>query len=113
MSGRKNQKTSGKKSESSGWSKAEDELKKIPRDRNEGEGNKSAALIFDRSESEFAKSGDVEGKAKEAESALEGPERDELERAEKIAKSHSRGEDPSLFRKAAGTKTVMGSKKPE
>jgi hypothetical protein len=109
MPGTKDQKSPPKKSEPSGWSKAEDELKKSPGDKNEGEGNKTAAMAYDRSQTAFAKSGNVAGKAKEAESALEGPERGELEKAEKAGKSRSHGEDPALFRKASGAKD--GTKK--
>ena len=109
MHGTKDQKAPPKKSEPSGWSKAEEELKKNPGEKNEGEGNKTAAMAYDRSQTEFAKSGAVAGKAKEAESALEGAERGELEKAEKTGKSHSHGEDPFLFRKAVGAKD--GSKK--
>ncbi len=104
MPGTKDQKVPPKKSQPSGWAKAEDELKKAPRDKNEGEGGRTAAMAYDRSQTAFARSGNVAGKAKEAESALEGPERGELEKAEKAGKSHSHGEDPSLFRKATGSK---------
>jgi hypothetical protein len=103
MSGTKNQKAA-KKPESSGWSKAEDELKQAPRDKNEGEGNKSAANVFDRNQSDFARHGDVAGQANAAKSAREGAEREELEEAEEIGKSHSHGEDPALFRKGHGPK---------
>jgi hypothetical protein len=103
MSGTKRQKAA-KKPESVGWSKAEDELKRAPRDKNEGEGNKSAAKIFDRNQSEFARHGDVAGQANAAKSAREGTEREELDEAEETGKSHSHGEDPALFRKGPGVK---------
>ncbi len=103
MSGMKNKK-SAKKPESFGWSKAEDELKQAPRDKNEGEGNKSAAKVFDRNQSDYARHGDVTGQANAAKSALEGAEREELEEAEETGKSHSHGEDPALFRKSPGAK---------
>jgi hypothetical protein len=111
MSGMKNQKSARKKPESAGWSKAEDELKQAPRDKNEGEGNKSAAKVFDRSQSEFARHGDVAGQANAAKSALEGSEREGMEKAEEIGKSHSHGEDPALFRKGPGAKETGGAKK--
>lgn len=82
-----------------GWSKAEDELKKTPRGQNEGEGSRSAAAAYDRSQTEFAHKGDVGGKANAAKKAMEGPEREELQNAERTGKSHSHGEDPSLYRK--------------
>ncbi len=111
MSGMKNQKTAPRKPESAGWSKAEDELRQAPRDKNEGEGNKSAAKAFDRNQSDFARHGDVAGQANAAKSALEGTEREELEGAEKTGKSHSHGEDPSLFRKGPGVKETDSPKK--
>jgi hypothetical protein len=99
--------TSAKKQANSrketGWSKAEDELKKTPRGQNEGEGNRSAAAAYDRSQTEFARKGDVGGKANAAKKAMEGSEREELQDAERTGKSHSHGEDPSLYRKGPGT----------
>jgi hypothetical protein len=114
MPGTKDQMAPLKKSEPSGWSKAENELKKAPQpQKNEGEGNKTAAMAYDRNQSDFAKTGDVEGAAKAAKSALQGSERGELEKAEEAGKSHSHGEDPSLFRRATGARGVSGSKKRE
>jgi len=65
--------------------------------RNEGEGNKTAAREYNESQRRFVGSGKVEEKAREAEKALASDQR-ELERAEAIGKRHSHGEDPALKR---------------
>ncbi|MFM9844315.1 MAG: hypothetical protein ACKVOI_15250 [Dongiaceae bacterium] len=67
--------------------------------RNEGEGNRTAARVYNRATKEFARSGQVEKQAKRAKQALDGPQRAELERAEQAGKSKSRGEDPAVLRK--------------
>jgi len=67
--------------------------------RNEGEGNRTAARVYNRATNESARSGKVEEQAKRAEQAIEGPQRAELERAEQAGKSKSRGEDPAVLRK--------------
>jgi hypothetical protein len=64
--------------------------------KNEGEGNKTAARKYNQDQQRFVKSGQVEPKAKEAEQAIEGEERAELERAEAEGKRHSHGEEPAL-----------------
>lgn len=64
--------------------------------RNEGEGNKTAARRYNKAQKEFAEKGQVDQKAREAEKALEGDEGRELERAEAEGKRHSHGEDPAL-----------------
>jgi len=63
--------------------------------RNEGEGNKTAAREYNESQRRFVESGKVEEKAREAEKALDS-DKQELERAEAIGKRHSHGEDPAL-----------------
>lgn len=61
--------------------------------KNEGEGNRTAARAYDRDQQRFAESGKVEEAAREAERALKNPEeRREMEKAEEEGKSHSRGE---------------------
>lgn len=50
--------------------------------RNEGEGNKTAARHYNKAASEFAQSGKVEEKAREARAAVEGEEAARLQRAE-------------------------------
>jgi len=67
--------------------------------RNEGEGNRTAARVYNRATKEFARSGKVEEQAKRAEQAIEGPQRTELERAEQAGRNKSRGEDPAVLRK--------------
>ena len=67
--------------------------------RNEGEGNRTAARVYNRATKEFARSGKVEEQANRARQAIEGPQRAELERAEEAGKSKSRGEDPAVLRK--------------
>ena len=64
--------------------------------RNEGEGNKTAAKEYNRDTTAFAKSGQVEGKAREAKQAVEGAEGDKLRKAEREGQSHSHGEDRML-----------------
>ncbi len=59
--------------------------------KNEGEGNHTAARVYDEQATRFAKSGKVEEKAKEARKAVDGPEGKDLRRAEEIGKSHSKG----------------------
>ena len=65
---------------------------------NEGEGNRTAAREFNRAQQAFAQSGPVEKKAREAEAALAGGERKSLKKAERAARSRSRGEDPEVKR---------------
>jgi hypothetical protein len=61
--------------------------------KNEGEGNRTAARAFDREQQRFAQSGKVEEAAREAERAMKDPEeRRKMEKAEQEGKSHSRGE---------------------
>jgi hypothetical protein len=64
--------------------------------RNEGEGNKTAAREYNRETTAFTKSGQVEGKAREAKEAIEGSDADKLRKAEREGKSHSHGEDRLL-----------------
>jgi hypothetical protein len=67
--------------------------------RNEGEGNRTAARVYNRATKEFARSGKVEKQADLAKQALDGPQHAELERAEQAGKSKSRGEDPAVLQK--------------
>lgn len=61
--------------------------------RNEGEGNKTAAREYNRSQEEFVKSGKVDQKAREAAKAVDSGEGAELDRAAQKGRSHSSGED--------------------
>jgi hypothetical protein len=60
------------------------------RERNEGEGNKTAARRYDRAVEATVRSGTVEKKAREAVRALEGPEGGELRSAEALAKQRGK-----------------------
>ena len=64
--------------------------------KNEGEGNKTAARAYNKETAAFAKSGKVEGKAREAARAIGGAEGDSLRKAEAKGKAHSHGEDRLL-----------------
>ena len=64
--------------------------------RNEGEGNKTAAREYNKETTAFTKSGQVEGKAREAKQAMEGKEGDALRKAAREGQSHSHGEDRLL-----------------
>jgi hypothetical protein len=66
--------------------------------RNEGEGNRTAARHYNKAQQRFVKSGKIEEKAREAEAALDGKEGAELERAEAEGKRHIAEEDPEIKR---------------
>jgi hypothetical protein len=51
--------------------------------RNEGEGNKTAARHYNEATTEFAKSGKVEEKAQEARKAVDGQDGEKLRKAER------------------------------
>ena len=68
------------------------------RERNEGEGNKTAARRYDRAVEATVRSGTVDKKARAAARALDGPEGGELRRAEALAKQ--RGKTASDGRQA-------------
>jgi hypothetical protein len=67
--------------------------------RNEGEGNRTAARQYNEAQHRFVESGKASEKAREAEHALDTPEKKVMERAEAVGKSHKRGEDPEITRK--------------
>ena len=58
--------------------------------RNEGEGNKSAAREFNKEQSDFARSGKVKPAAERAKRAVEGEEAEELRRAEEAGRKPAR-----------------------
>jgi hypothetical protein len=64
--------------------------------RNEGEGNKTAARHYNEKTEQFADSGKVDQKAREAARAVERDKDGELKRAEDKGKSQAKGEDPKL-----------------
>jgi uncharacterized protein (TIGR02284 family) len=72
--------------------------------RNEGEGNKTAAKEYNDATRKFVDSGKVDQKAEEAARARQGAERKDLERAEQAGKSHAKEEDPALRRQREGAK---------
>ena len=70
--------------------------KKDNTQRNEGEGNRTAAREYNRAQHDFARSGKVEENAKAARKAIEGVEVDELRDAELVGKRHAAEEDPEV-----------------
>lgn len=66
--------------------------------RNEGEGNRTAARRYNAAQQRFVRSGKVEESARAAERAIEGKERKDLERAEAEGKRHVAEEDPRVKR---------------
>ena len=69
--------------------------------KNEGEGNQTAAKHYNDAQQRFAKSGKVEPAAADAVKAVDGPEGDALRDAEEAGRQHAHGEDPQL-KKPAG-----------
>jgi hypothetical protein len=69
---------------------------KDQRQKNEGEGNRTAAREYNEAQRRFVKSGKVEEKAKEAERAIAGKEGDALRDAELVGKRHTHEEDPEI-----------------
>jgi hypothetical protein len=67
--------------------------------KNEGEGNRTAARRYDRAVEETVKSGTVPAKARAAARALDGPEGKELRRAEAQAKRGKTASEPYPFSK--------------
>ena len=68
--------------------------------KNEGEGNRTAARAYNEATEKFAKSGRVQEQAELAKKAVDSEEKAELDEAERVGKSKARGEDPALKRKA-------------
>ena len=68
--------------------------------RNEGEGNRTAAREYNQSQQRFIRSGQVDRKAHEAERDLSNESiRRELEHAEAVGRRHAAGEDPQVKRR--------------
>ncbi|MGE0095001.1 MAG: hypothetical protein AB7M05_02595 [Alphaproteobacteria bacterium] len=74
--------------------------------RNEGEGNKTAAKEYNKAATEHAQSGRSEAAARKARQAMDTPEGTEMREAEIEGKRHAKDEDPQLYEKSKG-----GSKK--
>jgi hypothetical protein len=73
--------------------------KEFTQQRNEGEGNRTAAREYNQAQQRFVKSGQVDEKAREAERSLDDKAiRRELEHAEAIGKRHIAEEDPEVRR---------------
>jgi hypothetical protein len=62
--------------------------------KNEGEGNQTAARQYNDVQKSFAESGKVGPAARDAARAVDGPEGSELRKAEERGKRHAHGEDP-------------------
>ncbi len=76
----------------------EEQASMTGKQRNEGEGNKTAAKQYNEETRKFARSGKVESQAKTAEAARAGTEKTELERAEQQGKRKAKEEDPQIRR---------------
>lgn len=72
--------------------------KKDKTQRNEGEGNRTAARQYNQDQQKFVRSGKVEEKAEEARDAVQGAEGKELRDAELVGKRHIAEEDPEVKR---------------
>jgi len=68
--------------------------------RNEGEGNKTAAKEYNKGATEHAQSGKSDKAAKDAVRAMDTPEGTTLREAEIKGKSAAKGEDPKLYKKS-------------
>jgi hypothetical protein len=74
--------------------------KDFTQQRNEGEGNRTAAREYNEAQRRFIKSGNVDQKAREAERDMRDRDiRRELEHAEAIGKRHVAEEDPEVKRR--------------
>jgi hypothetical protein len=69
---------------------------KAPAQRNEGEGNRTAARAYNKAATAFANSGRVGPQAQAAKRAVEGTESASLRRAELAGKARAKGEDPAV-----------------
>jgi len=67
--------------------------------RNEGEGNKTAAREYNKRATAFAKTGRARKAARKAEAAIHTPEGTAMREAEIKGKAAARGEDPKLYKK--------------
>jgi hypothetical protein len=73
-------------------------VKRKPKDqRNEGEGNRTAAAESIAAQ-RLVRPGKVEEKAREAAKTIEGKEREALKEAELVGRRHAAGDDPEVKR---------------
>ena len=63
-----------------------------PTQKNEGEGNRTAAKVYNDASTQFAKSGKVGPAARKAEESLDTAEAEQLARAEKAGRKPGHGE---------------------
>ena len=78
----------------------DDKRKEPAQQRNEGEGNRTAAREYNEAQKRFVSSGKVEQPAQEAKRDLNDASiRRELEHAEAIGKRHVAEEDPQVKRR--------------
>lgn len=68
----------------------------MPND-NQGEGNRTAAEEYNREQHQFVEDHDLDEMIQNA-SDLDDDELDEIEQAEEVGRSHSKGEDPAITR---------------
>lgn len=74
--------------------------KDISQQKNEGEGNRTAAREYNEAQRRFVRSGQVDQKAHEAERDMRDETiRRELEHAEAVGKRHVAEEDPQVKRR--------------
>jgi hypothetical protein len=66
---------------------------------NEGEGNRTAARLYNNAPHRFVQSGRVRESSAQAKSAVDGSEKAELAHAKKVGKSKIREENPTVERK--------------
>lgn len=66
--------------------------------KNEGEGNRTAARQYNADQKKFAESGKVEPAAEAARRAVEGPEGEALKQAERDGRAKARETDPAVSR---------------
>jgi hypothetical protein len=77
-----------------------DKGKELAQQRNEGEGNRTAAREYNEAQRQFVHSGKVDEKAQEAKRDLNDEAiRRELEHAEAVGKRHVAEEDPQVKRR--------------
>lgn len=67
--------------------------------RNEGEGNRTAARAYNKHTRQFVKTGRARKAAKQAAAAIDTPEGTKMREAEIKGKAAARGEDPKLYKK--------------
>ena len=71
---------------------------RTPQQKNEGEGNRTAARAYNAEQKKFAESGKVDPAAQAARRAIEGPEGEALKEAEREGRAKARETDPAVSR---------------